>query len=140
MAGINLSTISLKNAQFTILDDAGALDYSTSIGQVVFTPSVSYTPHLGWDGFPVSYSITAVAWSMTLSYAQDLTTPQSLLYYLTANFGHRRAVAFTAQTDGATVTAEALLIPGQIGGLPGQPLSATVTLPLYGPPVIGGVA
>lgn len=132
MTVVNIEPVSLKDAILQVEDS----DYSTSVGQVTFTPSAQWEWMRRWDNAaePV---LTGITWTVTISYAQDIETPMSLTQYLLEEFGNARTMTFYNRDGGRAVQASVLCIPGQLGGVPGQPLSATVTLPLFGSPALG---
>lgn len=136
MTTVGVQPISLRNATLTVAED----DYTQSIDQVLFVPQIEYDwfDHLDGTHTP---EIRSIRWVAIVGYVQDFTTPGSLSMYLIEHVAFRRTIAFTpvAGSGQKTISADALLVPGQMGGVPGQILAAQVTLPLFDPPVIGEV-
>ena len=133
MATIGLQPINMRDATLAIEAD----DYSVSINQVLFVPRPEYiwiTPYLEVNSFPAP---TTTVWTVSLGYAQDLTTAGALSTYLLEHAAQQKVVTFTV--PGMVVAATVLILPGQFGGVINQIPAATVTLPLYGPPDLGPV-
>ena len=134
MAVIGLQPIMLKDATFTVAAD----DYTASITQALFVPQVEW----GWAERmatpPVPYFIRA-RWVCQLGYVQDLSTPDALSRYLIAHAAQVRTIILTPKAGGSTVTADVMIVPGPIGGVPNQQLTATVVLPLFEEPTLGTV-
>lgn len=135
MATIGLSPVSLRNALLTVAED----DYTAAIGEVTFTPEVDYGWHQSFDGRTSTPYMTGVRWVCMLTYVQDFTTPDALSIYLVENAAQVKTVTFTPTMGGRSVTGQAMIVPGQLGGVAGGVLTANVTLPLYGSPVISAV-
>jgi len=131
VAVIGVQPIQMKAATFTVAAD----DYSSAVSQAVFTPESSWW----WDdtlcGLP-SPAQSSVRWSVTLGFLQDLTTTDSLSLYLIAHAGESRSVTLTPVAGGAAATATVMLLPAEVGGVPGQQMTAQVRLPVIGAPVV----
>lgn len=133
MAVIGLQPIMMKDATLTIAGD----DYTASITQVLFVPQVEW---LWADTFQATEPVFARArWTSQVGFLQDWETANALTSYLILNAAQRRTVVFTPKVGGMTVTADVLLIPASVGGVPGQQMSATAVLPLFGDPVLTGM-
>lgn len=128
---VELHPIHMKNAVLTVESD----DFSDSVGEVTFVPSASTVPLLGWNGVPFAHSVASVMWVVTLAFAQDIQSG-SLSRLAMDHYGETREVVFTPVAGGVSITASVMLLPGALGGLPGQTLSATVTLPVVGEPTV----
>ena len=129
----------LKDVILTI----GTDDYARHVDEVLFTPTVKADP-ITWQGLSpdASFSDAGVpetSWALTLTYAQDWDTANSLSAYLLANAGLSKTVVFQPKTGSgkATFTATVTIAPGPIGGKGKQAATASVTMPLTGAPVKG---
>ncbi|MGV8965340.1 MAG: hypothetical protein ACOH2F_03590 [Cellulomonas sp.] len=138
MAVVGLQPISLRNATLTVAED----DYTQSIDQVTFAPEVDYEWTRGYDDSAYYPYYTGIRWTVALGYAQDLLTPGSLSLYLLEHAAQTRTITFTPVPGSGqrTITADVLIIPGQLGGVPGQILTGSVALPLFGDPLLSMVA
>lgn len=130
MSVIGLQPIMLKDATFAVESD----DYSSSIMEATFVPQVEWM----WsDRLSSSVPVFGrVRWVCQLGFVQDLTTPGALSLYLISNAATTKTITFTPVADGPTVTAEALIVPAQVGGVPNQQMTAQVILPLFGEPAV----
>ncbi|WP_324651001.1 hypothetical protein [Georgenia sp. H159] len=134
MSVVGLQPITLKDATLTVAED----DYSQAISQVIFTPQVrwSWVDELCQSPTPM---FEGVAWTVTIGFAQDLTTPDSLTLYLLEHAAQTRTITFVPNKNDGTraVQAEVMVLPAQIGGVPNQHLTAIVTLPCFEEPIVG---
>ena len=135
-APAGLQPIVLRDAVLTVADD----DFSSQVLGVSITPEVSWEwldTENSVDGFP---AYLGTRWLCTIGYAQDMR-PGSLTRYLFEQAAAARTIVFTPQTglEGPPITCEAMILPGPLGGqVVDGILTAVVTLPLFGEPVIGG--
>jgi len=130
---VGLRPITLKKATLIVAED----DYTQAVGQVLFVPQVrwSWADRLGFDtGVPMYDGIT---WTCTVSYAQDWATPDSLAMYLIEHAAQTRTLVFRPDEESLAVRADVMIVPGQIGGVPNQTLSAAVTMPCFEEPTLG---
>ena len=128
MSEIDLAPIRMREARLTVEAD----DYTVSINQVIFTPQVEYGWERGQSVFGDKPRLVAVRWTVALGFAQDLATPDSLSMYLLMHTGAEREIAF--EVPGRRVTATALILPAQIGGVANQIPASVATLPIFGAP------
>jgi hypothetical protein len=131
---VDLTPITLRAATLQV----GADDFTAAVDQVTFVPD----PTFEWLTPPMRTGVAApvfkgVSWTCVLGHAQDLT-PGSLTRYLLAHVGERRTVLFTPQPGSGqpVVTADVLVMPGQVGGDTEGPLTAEATLPVVGAPEV----
>lgn len=135
MAVVGLQPITLTRAVLAIAED----DFTAAVGEVTFMPEVTY------EWLPLSFSgyapvFSGVRWVCMLTYAQDFTTAGSLTRYLIAQAAAVRTVTFSPVDGGPSVSAEAMILPGQLGGRAEDGvLAANVTLPLFGEPTLTAV-
>lgn len=135
MATIALATYVLKACLLQIAAD----NYEKHVASATFTPSVNDVTWKGIDGSVVRDQGTP-EWSLTLDYAQDWTTTNSLAKYLAANTGLQKTLIFSPQgsaTGKPKVTIDAIIKPGPIGGKVDELQTASVTLVCVGQPVWG---
>lgn len=130
MTTVGLAPISLREATLTVEAD----DYTAQVNEVTFVPEVEWMWHrTHLADIPI---FLRVRWTVVIGYAQDLTTPGALSLYLFTNAAAVKTLTFTPLAGGPTITAEAMIVPGRIGGPSGQILTETVVLPLFDEPVI----
>lgn len=131
MTSIGLQAIQLQDATLIVEED----DYTASVNEVTIAPEVIWE---WWERLssPTVPVYLETRWTATIGYAQDLATPGSLTRYLLENAGAVRTLVFTPSAGGSSVSVEAMLVPGPIGGPSGQILTGTVTLPLFDAPVV----
>jgi hypothetical protein len=126
----------LKDVSLLIGPTATNFEFRTSVDGVTFTPSSSQVNWTGLGLNPYTDQTTAT-WTVTLSYAQDWDTANSLSKYLHANEGSTVDCVFKPKQAGTpSVTAKVVITPGTIGGTVNQVATATVTLGLVAKPVI----
>lgn len=131
MAVIGLQPIMLKDATFTVAAD----NYTASITEAIFVPQVEWM----WQdclAAPSSPYFVRARWVCQLGFVQDLATPGALSRYLITNAAQTKTIVLTPKAGGPTVTADALILPAPIGGVPNQQLTASVVLPLFDEPVV----
>ena len=135
MAVITANPVYLKDTSFLVAAD----NYESALSSATFTPTSSTAT---WQGLTPSSSFTfasTATWTVTLEYAQDWATTNSLSRYLYENEGKEVVVKF-APTKGAVVptfTATVIITPGAIGGAVNAVATASVTLPLKARPTLG---
>lgn len=132
MTVIGVKPIMLKGATFTVAAD----DYTSAVTQAAFIPNPSWRwmDSLTGGAFPVPDGWTR--WTVSLGFIQDLATAGALSLYLIANAGERKTVTFTPTPGGQTVTADVMILPAEVGGVPNQQMTAAVSLPIFGAPVL----
>ena len=132
MVAVAVAPLVLKDTLLTI----GANDFQKHVDQVIFTPSAS---QISWTGLGgnTHTDVSTATWALTLKYAQDWETANSLSQYLFANEGLSVAMTFKPKAAGAkSFTATVLITPGAIGGDVNAYATATVTLGVTGKPVL----
>lgn len=139
MAQIVVKPFILRDCILAIKDGATAVgEYEQHVSRVQFDPN---TPISVWKGLTpaaVFQDVAATEWTVTLDYAQDFETANSLAQYLMANPGKQVTAEFTPKkgTGAKKVTAAITLVPGGIGGGVGEFATSSVTLPVSGQPAI----
>lgn len=132
MVDIAVKPIVLKDCLLTIDVD----NYQAHVSQVQFSPT-SQTQT--WQGLTPDATFTDVSqatWALTLAYAQDWETVNSLSLYLFNNEGATKPVIFEPKAGGPSWGADIVITPGAIGGTVNQFAVATVTLGVSGRPEI----
>ena len=135
MAVIGLQPIMLKDATFTVAAD----NYTASITEVIFVPQVIWSWHEALCSITSTPLFERVRWVCQVGFVQDLITTGALTSYLIANAAQTKTVIFAPKAGGLAVQADVMIIPASIGGVPGQQMTASVGLPLYGQPTLGAV-
>jgi hypothetical protein len=132
MPAISVAPIILTDVLLTV----GTEDYEAHVSQVEFTPA---STTVSWKGLtPASvhtFGATAT-WTVTLAYAQDWVTVNSLSQYLFNNEGDTVTMTFKPKAGGPGFTADIIITPGAIGGTVDAVAVATVTLGVSGKPVL----
>lgn len=138
MAQVASAPFVLKDAVLSI----GTDDYEKHVSGVVIQPAMSV---LTWNAITPSGAFsdaTSPTWSVTLNYAQDWTTANSLAQYLLTNAGQTKTAIFKplgATTGDPTFTVTIIIAPGPIGGEANTVQVGTVTMGVVGEPVQGTV-
>ena len=136
MAQIEVQPIVLRNCLATIGTDS----YEKHVSGVTFTPSSSTVNFNGLNPEAVFTFPTATTWTLTLAYAQDWETPDSLSAYLLEHEGEKVTMTFEPEAGGAGFTAEVFIAPGAIGGDVNSVATASVTLGVSGKPTLVAAA
>lgn len=105
----------------------GVDNYEAHVSEVTFTPTAAQVNWTGLAGNTVAATATAT-WVVTLGYAQDWDTANSLSQYLHANEGTTVAIQFTPGDGEGSFDANVALSPGSIGGVAGVFATSTVSL------------
>ena len=132
MASITVQPFTLKDVALSL----GSDDYAAHVDQVTFTPASSTTT---WTGLKSNTftDVSTATWTVTLNYAQDWTTEDSLSLYLFENEGETVTATFKPRAGvGPSFTADLVITPGAIGGTVNQVATASVTLGVDGKPVL----
>lgn len=130
MATPAVSPIVLTDVLLTV----GADNYQAHVSQVEFTPTSS---NVTWKGLTPAANFTfgtTATWTVTLAYAQDWETADSLSGYLFDNEGETVSVVFAPKNGGQAFEADVIITPGAIGGTVDTVAVATVTLGVKGKP------
>jgi hypothetical protein len=136
MAIINVNPLFMKDTVFKVAAD----NYEAALSSCTFTPASTTTT---WQGLTPAATFsfqTTATWVVTLEYAQDWGTTNSLSQYLFANEGKEVEVVFTpvkGATTAPSFTATVIITPGAAGGAVNAVGTATVTLAVKGKPVLG---
>jgi hypothetical protein len=128
MALVPVQPFQLNDVTLTI----GSDNYELSVNQVEVTRNVSV---VRWRGMsPASKFAFAGAEenTLTLKFAQDFETANSLSNRLEENAGSVETFVFEPKKGARSVTVTALLVPGNIGGSLDAVAEATVSLPVVG--------
>lgn len=134
MAQIAVAPFVIKNALIQVATD----NYEKHVSSAAFTPQVS---PVTWQGFTPDSAFSDAGspiWTLTLAYAQDWTTANSLAQYLLANAGQQKVIVFKPQgaTTGTPIfTATCIIVPGPIGGDVNSVQVGSVTMGVIGAPV-----
>ncbi|PTT22614.1 hypothetical protein DBR36_01520 [Microbacterium sp. HMWF026] len=136
MATITVQPILLTNIDLKIAAD----NYEAAVSKVQFDPTSSIVKWKGLTPASVFNFSTSADWTVTLEFAQDWSTPNSLGQYLLANAGKQVTVTFKPQKPATgtspTWTATVIIAPGAIGGSVDTVASASVTLAVVGVPAL----
>jgi hypothetical protein len=131
MATIAVQPIVLTDVLLTVGTDT----YEAHVSGVTFTPT---SPTVTWKGLTPTSVHTfggTATWTVTLNYAQDWETANSLSIYLMENEGETVSMTFEPKSGGASFTANVILTPGGIGGDVDTVAVSSVTLGVSGKPV-----
>lgn len=111
-------------------------NYEKHVSNVTLTPSSSVVTWKGAAAGAVYTDVTEATWTLTLEYAQDWETTNSLSQYLLANEGSViTGLQFSPLGSGAKFTVDVVVTPGAIGGAIDAVGTAQVTLGVQGKPV-----
>jgi hypothetical protein len=108
-------------------------DYEAHVSAVTFTPT---SPTVTWKGLtPTSqHSFAGAAtWMVTLDFAQDWETADSLSIHLLENELEKVAATFEPKKGGASFASTIVLVPGGVGGGVDTVATSSVTLPASKP-------
>lgn len=108
------------------------------VSNVTFTPTSSALTFKGVSG-ETSQSQGTEAWAVSLTYAQDFSTADSLALTLFNRAGERVSMVFSPTAGGPTITAQVTLVAGAFGGAVDAVSESTVVLPVSGRPTISPV-
>lgn len=141
MAAVAVSKpYSLKTATATFKADGetSESDFSDHISQIELTPTSTTGSWTSISGKTIQ-DAAAATWAVTVGLIQDLAT-SGFMRYLLANAGKKCTCKFTFATGTDPLTLAVTLQPSNIGGsADGNPVAATVSLPVDGTPVFGTV-
>lgn len=111
-------------------------DYKAHASSVTFTPTSNT---VNWRGLGKnSFTGASIAtWVVTIEYAQDWETANSLAQRLHAGEGDVEEITFAPQSgSGPSFTAPVTIVPGAIGGAVDTVAVGSVTLPCGSKPVL----
>ena len=127
----------IANAAFfpagTIL--IGTDGYKAAIESAVLTPTTP-TEVFRDIGGGISTVAGLPEWDLTLSFAQDLKTTNSLTQYLITNQGAKKTIVYTPLATGKSFTVTVLIIAGAVGGPANAIAKSSVKLLVDGQPTI----
>lgn len=136
MATITVTPIVLNDVVLTV----GTDNYEAHVSKVQFDPSSSVVK---WKGLTPSSQFnfgTTADWTVSLEFAQDWVTTNSLSKYLFDNEGTSKVVTFKPKKPptgtAPTWTATVIITPGAIGGAVDSVAVASVTLGVQGKPAL----
>lgn len=115
-------------------------NYEAHVSKCEFTPTSSLVKWKGLTPTSVFAFPTAAEWALTLDFAQDWDTPDSLSEYLYLNEGKIKEVTFKPRKAGARPwTASVIITPGAIGGAVDSVAVGSVSLGVQGRPTRAAV-
>lgn len=132
MAQINVTPIVLRDVLLSIGSDS----YEKHVSGVTMTPSSGTVNWTGLEPTSVYTFPTSETWTVTLDYAQDWETTNSLSLYLMANAGTKKTMVFEPVDGGQGFTADVYIASGAIGGQVNAVATASVTLGVVGKPAL----
>lgn len=106
----------------------GGVEYQGSVSQVEYVPTASTTT---WKGLSPDSSHTfssRATWVVTLAYAQDWASENSLSGYLFDHEGETVPITFEPKNGGQGFTSNVSITPGSIGGTVDSVAVGTVSL------------
>lgn len=113
----------------------GTDGYKAAIESAVLTPTTP-TEVFRDIGGGITTAAGAPEWDLTLNFAQDLKTTNSLSQYLITNAGTKKTIVFTPLATGKAFTVSALIVPGPVGGAANTIAKSSVKLLVDGQPTI----
>jgi len=132
MSVIAVEPIVLTDVSLLIPTD----DYAKNVSSVTLTPT---STNVSWKGLGKNTftGATTATWVVTVEYAQDWETPNSLSQYLYEHEGEKVTMTFKPQSgSGPSFTAEVTIVPGAIGGAVDTVAVGSVTLPCTAKPTL----
>lgn len=132
MAQINVAPVVFKNYGLKI----GIDNYEKHVNEVTLVATTPTAVFKGASAGQVNVDAGTTEWELTLGYAQDWTTTNSLSAYLLNNTGAKKSVDFfpLATGTGPKFVVTALIVPGNVGGTVDEMGMASVTLKIEGQP------
>lgn len=131
MATINVKPRVFKN----YLLKFGTDNYEAHVSAVTLTPAYSTQTWKGADG-TTHTAVGTPTYTLTLEYAQDWETTNSLARFLWDNRGETlTGVEFSPLGAGDKFAVDIVVVPGAVGGAVDAIGTASTTLPVQGEPV-----
>lgn len=133
MTTIALATYVLKACLLQIAAD----NYEKHVAAATLAPTVNGQTFKAIDG-SVTRDTSVPEWTLTLDYAQDWTTANSLAAYLLANVGTQKTIILSplgSAVGKPKFTVDVMIVPGPVGGKVDDIQTASVTLVCIGQPV-----
>lgn len=131
MTLLTVQPFTMKDCLMTIAVD----DYARHLSAIQFVPTVKQPEDITWHGLTPDAEFTDTApadptsWALTISYAQDWETTDSLSEYLLTNAGLEKVAIFEPKRGvGKRFTATITIAPGPVGGDYKQVAVGTVTM------------
>lgn len=126
MAQINVAPVVFKNYGLKIATD----NYEKHVNEVTLTATTPTAVFKGATAGQVQTDAGTTEWELTLGYAQDWATTNSLSLYLLNNNGAKKTIEFfpLATGTGPKFAGTVLVVPGNVGGKVDEMGMATVTL------------
>lgn len=124
MAAIAVQPIVLNDVLLRAVND----DYEAHVSSVTFTPTA---PVVRWRGMtPTSNHVFGgvADWAVTIDFAQDWETANSLSIRLLENEAEKEEWTFEPKKGGASFESTVVLTPGGIGGAVDTVAASSVTL------------
>lgn len=124
MAAIAVQPIVLNDVLIRCATD----DYEAHVSQITFTPSSSA---VRWKGLTPTSDFSFAGrseWTVSIDYAQDWETANSLSIRLHENEGNAEAWTFEPKKGGSSFASTVTLAPGAIGGAVDSVATSSVTL------------
>lgn len=115
----------------------GTDSYEAAITTAKFTPNVSVQTATAMAPAATYTDQAAPTWTLQLEWLQDWATSGNLGKYLLDNVGEVVTCTFEPIAGGATVTADVVLSPGDIGGTAGSFATGAATMGVQGQPSVG---
>lgn len=112
----------------------GLDDYAAHISGAQFVPSSSAVTWKGLKPGATFTQQTSATWALTLNYAQDWETANSLSQYLLAHEGETVEMTLAPVDGGQAFSASVVITPGAIGGDVDTFGTTSVTLGVLGKP------
>lgn len=125
MPAITLEPFVLKD----VLLRSGTSDYEAHVSSVTFTPTPPSPAKFKGLTPTSNHNFVGFAdWVVTLDFAQDWETADSLSIHLLENETEQEAWTFEPQRDGASFASTVTLTPGSIGGTVDEVATSSVSL------------
>lgn len=132
MTVISPTPLVIKDALVQVAVDS----YEAAVTSVAFTPSASVITATAVAPGAVYTDVSPATWTADITFLQDWNDPASLANYLFDHEGETVAMTFQPKNgDGASFSAEVVIVPGAVGGAVGVFAETTVQLGVVGKPV-----
>jgi hypothetical protein len=117
MTKLLVQPFTMKDVLFKVDVD----DYARHVSEVTFTPNVKQDD-ITWQGLSPDASFSdsstpEVTWTVTVAYAQDWETTDSMSRYLLDHVGEVKPVVFEPKAGvGTSFASDVTIVPGPVGG------------------------
>lgn len=133
MTVITPTPLVMKDALVQIATDS----YEAAVTSVAFTASASVLTATAVAPGAVYTDVSPATWTCDITFLQDWSDAASLSNYLFAHEGETVSMTFQPRNgEGASFTADVVIVPGSVGGAVGTFAEATVQLGVVGKPVL----